>query len=359
MRIFKGLENIHAVIDRHDNEWRRENGEPEVPEYTPDEAVRRNWEKTIKGGSGKLSGDRFLNASKKKSSDDNQGQDPEVEIIEAIKQDGVQHSWLYNEVEKAVRAAVAGDRKHTKIIAVFVPVIQNSKEFEEFPADESVTLPPVQEEIPVEDDTMPFEVVVDEDNTPQEPEEIIEEVSTGFDLIPESQEHPDEELAEAFNAMEEKLSETPEPEELTVVEEEQQQTADEGETADSSFRGAEEPDAELQDVSEENGENFSGEFNETPENGEAMTFDEFPVLKNDNEAPVEVEDFIEEVKEVKSETNSEPEPEHDYIEPPAIEDFEDDEVFEEPLEMLDENENENLELEEIEFNENSKNIRIE
>ncbi|MBR2207984.1 MAG: hypothetical protein IJ859_04150 [Synergistaceae bacterium] len=166
MRIFKGLENIHAVIDRHDNEWRREQGEPEIPEYTPNEAARRRWEKTLRDGDGGLESGRFKKGLSKKTNKDpkegNESNSPEVEIVEVIKQEGVQHSWLYNEVEKAVKAAVAGDKKHTKVIAIFVPVIQNAKEFEELPADDSVTLPPVEEEIPQEDDTMPFDITVDE-----------------------------------------------------------------------------------------------------------------------------------------------------------------------------------------------------
>ena len=53
-----------------------------------------------------------------------------------------------------------------------MPVIQSSKEFEDLPVDESTTLPPVEEEIPQEDSTMPFEIDVSaEENPVGEPEE--------------------------------------------------------------------------------------------------------------------------------------------------------------------------------------------
>ena len=52
MRIFKGLENIHAVINKHENEWRVEHGEPEIPEYTPNEEIRRRWAKITEKGKG-------------------------------------------------------------------------------------------------------------------------------------------------------------------------------------------------------------------------------------------------------------------------------------------------------------------
>ena len=485
MRIFKGLENIHAVIDRHNNEWRRENGEPEVPEYTPNEAVRRNWEKTMHGGTGGKNPERFkegLNKSKPETetSEDLQNEAPEVEIVEVIKQEGVQHSWLYNEVEKAVRAAVADDRKHTKVIAIFVPVIQNAKEFEEIPVDESVTLPPVEEEIPVEDDTMPFEIVVEEGSEPEEitevtaeveeiPEEIAEEIveevseqipdspdepeepeenqdelsevpqdlpdssleeqpeenSGTFDLIPESQEHPDEELAEAFNTMEEKLAETSEPEpapaveELTPVEEEiteetqeEQEPQDlpddtpdetQGENTEDPFRNEEEftADAELDaeftageneqdnmaddlggvsglDGAEEIQETSVEEAEEIEENndeistGEPMTFDEFPVIKEDenensngnDDSPVE--EFLEEVKPetdgVSGEEINKKTIEPNPLEPPSIDDFEDDEVFEEPLEtMLDETPSDLADFNDGEFTDEieNKDIKIE
>ncbi|MBR1486025.1 MAG: hypothetical protein IJ597_02070, partial [Synergistaceae bacterium] len=357
MRIFKGLENIHAVIDRHDNEWRREQGEEEVTPFTPDEKIRKAWEKVTKKGKGDLDEKRFLNKGKKaketEPEEDLPEQDtpPEVEIVEAIKQEGVQHSWLYNEVEKAVRAAVADDRRHTKVIAIFVPVIQSSKEFEELPVDESTTLPPVEEEIPEEDSTMPFEIDVEEnepdevviiektEETPetlepspienfndeeisqsqeQEPElesgeimeDIAEEEHHDFNLLPEGQEHPDEELAEAFNAMEEKLAATsetesevdfdsgeiPEEAEPLLVAEEQQEDPFRGES-ETEIAAEEEFNIENSELGDEIVEEF-----EEDAPAEAMSFEEFPVIK-DSEAEnddtnideVPVDDFLEEV----------------------------------------------------------------
>ena len=162
-------------------------------------AARRRWEKTLRNGKGKLDADRFLNKAKKEADPEelgNESNDPEVEIVEVIKQEGVQHSWLYNEVEKAVKAAVAGDKKHTKVIAIFVPVIQNAKEFEELPADDSVTLPPVEEEIPQEDDTMPFDITVDEtlEEAPQPSDGFSEVVEMSVET-----ETPEEEETEDAN----------------------------------------------------------------------------------------------------------------------------------------------------------------
>ena len=484
MRIFKGLENIHAVIDRHENEWRREHGEPEIPEYTPNEAARRRWAKITEKGKGKLDADRFLDKKPNEPEPELEPEQkfdsaPEVEVIEAIKQEGVQHSWLYNEVEKAVRAAVADDRKHTKVIAVFIPVIQNSKEFEQLPVDEKVTLPPVKEEIQEEDDSMPFEIVVDEsasapveetqeednleDSEPalgdvyEEPATEEPEETHDFNLIPEGQEHPDEELAEAFNTMEEKLSqieselgsevesldtvteeiheeseEIPEAGEFEIIEDEDiaaateapetevqseeesflefepQPQSDEENITDSDFteeipeeiNEAPEPAEELTVVEEapelnsepqelEEPQEESDESGEPEEDsaGEAMTFEEFPVIKeNENEAEdlsSDVDDLIEEVtpddsaaandevENVESDSYADDENEEakedqedeeedikykaPRLEPPAIEDFDDDEVFEEPIELLDEE----PEIEDGELLEDSDNIRIE
>ena len=432
----------------------------------------------------------ILNKAKKEADPEepsNESNDPEVEIVEVIKQEGVQHSWLYNEVEKAVKAAVAGDKKHTKVIAIFVPVIQNAKEFEKLPADDSVTLPPVEEEIPQEDDTMPFDITVDEtlEEAPQpsdgfsevvemsvetetpEEEEVLDDASEpalgdvyeeepeqeseteqeehhDFNLLPEGQEHPDEELAQAFNTMEEKLEESlaetsaleaepesdfnvsedeteiseiaPEPtEDDTLTEEISEPTElSEGDQLDESFRGSENDEldtdvaaadssefesdfaTETEDIDENIGDSdFNEEFseevnepvaevenpaeeltvideapdlNESETSGEAMSFEEFPVIKeNEAEAPeANLDEFIEEVTDDNIDLPDENENIPDEavkktLEPPTIEDFEDEEIFEEPLEMLDENSGieSELDYEYSEYSDDNKDIRIE
>ena len=62
MRIFRGLENIHSVIDRHEAEWRKDNGEePETPrKVSLEETVRRRLTSQPKEGSGRFAADRFL-----------------------------------------------------------------------------------------------------------------------------------------------------------------------------------------------------------------------------------------------------------------------------------------------------------
>ena len=422
MRIFKGLENIHAVIDSHDNEWRREQGEPEITPFVP---VRERVEKIERRGKGGRDPNRFLGASPEKDSD------TELEIIEPIKQEGTQHSWLYNEIKKAVEDAVGDSKRKTKVVAIIVPVIQSGKEFEDMPVDEKVTLPPVQEEIPEEDSEMPFEITIDESapaepeipaaEAPEEeveeikeetggeiseepePEPAPEEINAGteaedteteehhdFNLIPESSEHPDDELAEAFSTMEEKLtsaSEAPAPETVTEIEAESAnaneepftETEQEIESAEPEAGTESEPkpeseaeiegtfpeteihaeEAELmaEDPVQELDADFSEiqeELDEAGEAGEKMSFDEFPVLKDENPAAenenteTPVEEFIEEVTPeaaADSEADVDNEKRDVISEPPSIEDFDDDEIFEESLETLETGEIENEEAE--------------
>ena len=173
MRIFRGLENIHAVIDRHEAEWRKDNGEePERPRLPSlEESVRRRLTAQPGEGSGRFAADRFLGgktqpvklkkppmpepapsagetetASLLEQPEDDTvkfsaerflGVQPEPASTEpeSAPEDSARHSWLYNEVMKAVNKA-SGDRKDTKIVAVFVPVIQDTGEAREIPADE-------------------------------------------------------------------------------------------------------------------------------------------------------------------------------------------------------------------------------
>ena len=165
MRIFRGLENIHAVIERHEAEWRREQGEePERPDaISLEEAVRRRLAAQPDAGSGRFAADRFLGGNTEPLKPEPEPEtvpeiqqeapepepEPEAtsepEAVEVIPQKDGRHSWLYNEVMKAVNDA-AGDRKNTKIIAVFVPVVQNGDEFTELQADETLELSPVDSE---------------------------------------------------------------------------------------------------------------------------------------------------------------------------------------------------------------------
>ena len=440
MRIFKGLENIHAVIDRHENEWRKEQGEQveDISEsYSVEESVRRRLTKSVAEGSGKFSADRFLGGSSKKESGEAASN---VEVVSVIKEkDGKKHSWLYNEVVKAINDAVGDDRR-TKVVAVFIPVIQNSKEFEDLPVDERVTLAPVnieaeeaqeiQNEEPadfsLEDDTEDIILIgkVEEEEEKEEkeetPAEISEEINEpeqdsaedsnenleaeaaqedsmpeethDFDLIPASEEHPDEELAEAFSAMEEKIggiseTETEEPDETTpeesfhAEEETQPDEAENFETPDG-FENPEETQtlqeleptpvdeadeineasdlmSEPEDAETENENAEADEFeteteseslNETEEleqeNGiplaEAMSFEEFPVIKEDSEelegydeSATPVQEFLEDITQDTDETDG-TENKEQNLDPDPIEDFDDDEVFEEPIETLNE-----------------------
>ena len=141
MRIFRGLENIHSVIDRHEAEWRKDNGEePETPrKVSLEETVRRRLTSQPKEGSGRFAADRFLGGKVEPVKHEEEKPvipEPEPEVMaepepviaesEAVNVESdssaVRHSWLYNEVMKAVNEASKGS-KDTKVVAVFVPVI--------------------------------------------------------------------------------------------------------------------------------------------------------------------------------------------------------------------------------------------
>ncbi len=271
MRIFKGLENIHSVIDKHQAEWLREQGEePERPErISVEERIRRSFAEG--NGSGKFSADRFMGGhahddvkpetetefvpeepkaeSTESASESETQNEPSVEIVNVIPQKEERHSWLYNEVVKAIHDA-AGDTKNTKIIAVFVPVVQNVKEFESLPVDETVTInQPASEDVsgiisePVEVPTPepepqpeteiepePEAESVTEEPAPAsegEPEPELPPISEGFDLVPEGSTQPDEELAEAFHTIEEKLDEASQESEAELEPEPQTEQPDE------------------------------------------------------------------------------------------------------------------------------------
>ena len=145
MRIFRGLENIHAVIDRHETEWLRDQGEEPTerhPRISLEETVRRRLTEQPGEGSGKFSADRFLGGKTEAVKREAVKPEPEImpEITPEDSESDSRHSWLYNEVMKAVNKA-SGSRKDAKVIAVFVPVIQNTGTAKDIPADEAETFP--------------------------------------------------------------------------------------------------------------------------------------------------------------------------------------------------------------------------
>ncbi len=226
MRNFsKALENIRKVMHEQDAEFRREAGlapreakpAPKIPSLKPDPKPSH------KDSGGQLSPDRFLNTNITPEPA------PAPEFVEVIPQKDPRHSWLYNEVAKAVQNA-SGNAPNTKVVAVFVPVVQSGHELEELPVHETVELPPVHEEdfhvedeIDIQQDPVPAEP---EDDEPEdfvlnetksvrlkkdalpEPDPEPEQAAHLDELLPESMEHPDPELAEAFTTMEEKLDES-------------------------------------------------------------------------------------------------------------------------------------------------------
>ena len=244
MRIFKGLENIHSVIDRHETEWRIEQGEdPErLNPESIEERVRRRLTAQPDSGSGRFDENRFLKGNTKpvkqnetsepvtppESENSDSGQpkggkfsadrffsgnsdlsispelqtavepetESEPEAVEIIKNKDGKHSWLYNEVMKAINDAAKGSK--AKIIAVFIPVVQNGKEFEDLPADVTVTTSTIDESLAKVETVAPDEPVTPAEN---------ETSSEDFNLIPEIQPEQKAEIAETLREMEEKFDE--------------------------------------------------------------------------------------------------------------------------------------------------------
>ena len=189
----KALENIRAVIEQQETEWLKDNGFEPIP-HKPEPRIFRQ-----KVREGNFSADRFLGntsaapapapvpvsepeAPKQELApiqepeelkqelapvpEPEQEEDNTPEAVEIIPQKEGRHSWLYNEVMKAIRDA-AGDGKNTKVIAIFVPVVQNGKEFEDLPVSAKVEVSPVNEE----DVRIDLAAIKAEDTAPVEPVE--------------------------------------------------------------------------------------------------------------------------------------------------------------------------------------------
>lgn len=131
MRMFnRGIENIKFLMEKHDAEWRREQGEDvELPKIEDFRTPVIHKPKAKSKSESSLDENRFLSRKKKS---------PKVESVQVLP-GAEHHSWLYNEVMKAINDAAAKN-KNSRIIAIFVPVLQNSKEFEDLPVDEAVTI---------------------------------------------------------------------------------------------------------------------------------------------------------------------------------------------------------------------------
>ena len=329
MRISKGLENIHSVIDRHEAEWRKEQGEiSEVDEaLSLEESVRRRLT-APSNPEGRFSPDRFLGASQKSKNDNSDGDEKKVEIVSVIKSqdNNKQHSWLYNEVVKAINDAA--DDKNIKVVAVFVPVIQNSKEFEDLPVDRIVNLPPVSE---------------DEISISAEELEQTQETSEDFNLLPETQIESDEELAEAFQTMEEKLDDSLQKENEEneeAVESESVEEVENVESVEPSEPIEQEEFAVIQEIKE-------------PEEPEAVEENEVEEVESEGQPEIlqheEIEitsESPEVLEEISNETPDEEKKEDEnIIVPPPLDDLDDDEVFDdsqfelsEDLDLQNENE---------------------
>lgn len=274
----KALENIRAIMEREDNTYRRENGYEETTwEHFRPEPAKPKKEGNFLAG-------RFLGTESiepvapaepepapapvpepepepvpepapaptlvPEPEPQPEVQDTEPEIREVIPLKEGRHSWLYNEVVKAINDA-ARENSGTKIIAVFIPVVQNGKELEELPVTTSIELSPVSEEdVHVERliDTSPEDLAA-----AAEPADHVDEI------IPETRVVPDPELVEAFQTMEEKLDES--IAEAAEEEPHEEEPHDEEPHEEAAPDAAEEPSDGLQLEEPELGD-------EAPDNGE-------------------------------------------------------------------------------------------
>ena len=231
----KALENIRKAMRDQDEEFRREEGlapkQPKLPDLNPKPQPSQEI------SAGELDPNRFLNKSigqepvhEPTPQIQSQTQDTAPEIVEVLPQKDSRHSWLYNEVAKAIHNA-SGNNQNIKVVAVFVPVVQSGHEFEDMPVHETVNLPPVNEddfrikdeidfqEDPVTTDELPHdsevqELLAEETSQPEAQELLAEETSQ-----PEAQELLTEETSQP--EVQELFSEEPtQPEEQELFSEE-------------------------------------------------------------------------------------------------------------------------------------------
>ena len=273
MRIDRALENIRAVMESQEIDWLSSNGFDPVP-HKPEPRRPSAPKKAL---SGHFAANRFLGTATTEpiepedyaesgshdltpepctygndltpqpplltqemgshAGDGSPASSAEPEFVEVIKQKDNKHSWLYNEVVKAIRDA-SGDGRNTKVIAIFVPVVQNGKEFEDLPVSEIVELSPVDEDaVKIEELPGAAEALSEHE---AEPAEHVDEI------FPEPMHEPDPELAQAFENIEVKPDDDiqAEPEEAPEVEE---ITANEPETIPDS-EGAELEELPMREV---------------------------------------------------------------------------------------------------------------
>ena len=211
MRIDKALENIRAVMESQEIEWLNNNGFEPVP-HKPEPRMPSAPKKAL---SGHFAANRFLGTAPTEPIEPDEQEEQaaetasEPEIVEVIKPKDNNHSWLYNEVVKAIRDA-SGDGRNTKVIAVFVPVVQNGKEFEDLPVNAAIELSPVDEEavkaeVPEEPAGQPEQEQEQEQEQQAEPE--AEQAEHIDDLLPEPEQEHDAELEGAFRDIEAKMEE--------------------------------------------------------------------------------------------------------------------------------------------------------
>lgn len=193
MRMFnRGIENIKFLMEKHDAEWRREQGEDvELPKIEDFRTPVIHKPKAKSKSESSLDENRFLSRKKKS---------PKVESVQVLP-GAEHHSWLYNEVMKAINDAAAKN-KNSRIIAIFVPVLQNSKEFEDLPVDETITIS--SEPTPESQENLPDNIIsgIPDENLTPEAAPVLTESESTHELESE-QAHEELPEIEALNQVEE------------------------------------------------------------------------------------------------------------------------------------------------------------
>ena len=314
MRTFnRGVENLKYLMAKHEAEWRIENGEEGVKIPTLENFTSAPIKRPRKSESN-LPENRFLSNA-----------EPKVESVQVLENSGKHHSWLYNEVMKAINDAAAKN-KNSRIIAIFVPVLQETGEFKDLPVDDVITINkpdnaqdsgitegesdnivditsvlPEPEPEPAEslEELAPVEEIQEAAEESPEPEESSEPEAEKIDEIV-----PDE-PSEDLNAIE---SPVDEGQDLEVVQlEEIQEPSEEEESPEPESPEELAPVEEIQEPADEKVPELNTEALEA-----LKPVEEIQEVEEESPEPEEISPAVEE-----SEPESEPEPELILIEEPV------------------------------------------
>ena len=281
MRMFnRGIENIKFLMEKHDAEWRREQGEdvelPKIEDFRTPVTPKPKAKPKKEGG---LDENRFLHKRKKRT------KAPQVESVQVLPS-AEHHSWLYNEVMKAINDAAAKN-KNSRVIAIFVPVLQNSKEFEDLPVDETITISSDSDSNTESKEILQENIAAVIPEVAPELSEIAEQTPKSVEVLEIVQETPESESVEILEVVKETAPES--ESEIEPTNEEISQAESESNEPDNLV--FEEIPAEEPENNESESELIPPEENKILQEIESELESE-PVLEEIEPAPVQVEEVI-------------------------------------------------------------------